>query len=362
MGKKFIPGMELSRSYFFEVVQPLLELHMPGLKYSAGLFGHGSEVIGYDTPRSMDHNWGPQVRIVLPEKDFDKTARAVGSVMCENLPTTYKGFSTHFEEHKNGYLKLTPKHVRKGPVNHLTEFHTIKGFFDKYLSFDPYKKPTERDWLMFPDHSLLEATGGEVWRDDLNFQKYRNKFKYYPADVWKYVMAIQWEKIAWEEPYMARAGEAGDELGAHLISIMVVKNIMRLCFYLERRYIPYWKLFGLGFTKLECFDELDPILKKIIRTDRWRLTEKYLVEAYQVVARMHNRLGVTEKLQARVVNYHGRPYRVVRVERFHRALLRKTRSKFLRNLKLPMGSINQFMDHVHLSDTKIYTQLAPVIR
>ena len=360
---RFIPGLKLARGYFHEVVEPLISLHMPRLKYAAGLFGHGSEVLGYDSRRSMDHNWGPQVRIILPDRDFDKTARAVGAVMCDNLPYEYKGFSTNYTDEREGeYLNRVPRKIRYGPVNHLTEFHTIKGFFQKYITFDPHKKPTERDWLLFPEQSLLEVTAGEVWRDDVGFQKYRNKFEYYPRDVWKYVMAVQWEKIAWEEPFMARTGEAGDELGSHIIAIMIVQNIMRLCFYLEKTYMPYRKWFGVAFSELECYEEINPMLKKVVSATNWQRREKYLIDSYQIIAKLHNNLRITKHLQAKPVTYHGRPYQVIRAERFHKNLMRKIRSKFLKNLKMPMGSIDQFMNHLHLSDTKIYTEAKPMIR
>jgi len=35
--------------------------------HSATLIGGGSEVLGYDQPRSIDHNWGPRVAIFVQE-------------------------------------------------------------------------------------------------------------------------------------------------------------------------------------------------------------------------------------------------------------------------------------------------------
>ena len=54
---KFIKGKSLSKLFFNEIIKPLLKKHHPGLEYSAGLLGNGSDVIGFDTPRSMDHDW-----------------------------------------------------------------------------------------------------------------------------------------------------------------------------------------------------------------------------------------------------------------------------------------------------------------
>ena len=53
---KFIPGLTLSELFYTEVVMPILESEFTNLKYSAGLIGSGSEVLGYDTQQSTDHH------------------------------------------------------------------------------------------------------------------------------------------------------------------------------------------------------------------------------------------------------------------------------------------------------------------
>ena len=62
---RFVPGVELSRRYFHDVVEPVLAREFPDLRYSAALIGYGSEVLGFDTPMSTDHNWGPRVLLFL---------------------------------------------------------------------------------------------------------------------------------------------------------------------------------------------------------------------------------------------------------------------------------------------------------
>jgi len=56
----FIPGLELSRRFYWEAVRPVLDAEFPGLRHSAALIGTGSEVLGFDTPMSSDHHWGPR--------------------------------------------------------------------------------------------------------------------------------------------------------------------------------------------------------------------------------------------------------------------------------------------------------------
>ncbi len=43
----FVSGLELSERYFLEDVKPILSRFFPDLKYSSGLIGSGSEVLGF---------------------------------------------------------------------------------------------------------------------------------------------------------------------------------------------------------------------------------------------------------------------------------------------------------------------------
>ncbi|MBV9578639.1 MAG: hypothetical protein JO057_08630, partial [Chloroflexi bacterium] len=61
----FVPGLDLSKSYYAEAVGPILAARYPRLSYAAGLLATGSENLGFDTPRSMDHWWGPSLEIFL---------------------------------------------------------------------------------------------------------------------------------------------------------------------------------------------------------------------------------------------------------------------------------------------------------
>ena len=66
---EFIPGLKLSGMFYEEVVQPILTEAYPGLDTTAALIGAGSEVLGFDTPMSRDHDWGPRLFLFLSEND-----------------------------------------------------------------------------------------------------------------------------------------------------------------------------------------------------------------------------------------------------------------------------------------------------
>ena len=52
---EFISGRILSNQFYQEIIKPLLA----GIPHDACLIGEGSDVLGYDQPISMDHDWGP---------------------------------------------------------------------------------------------------------------------------------------------------------------------------------------------------------------------------------------------------------------------------------------------------------------
>ena len=69
--REFVGGLRLSGLFYEGVVKPTLGAEFPGLAHSAARIGGGSEVLGYDTPRSTDHDWGPRLQLFLSEDDHE---------------------------------------------------------------------------------------------------------------------------------------------------------------------------------------------------------------------------------------------------------------------------------------------------
>ena len=86
---KFIPGLRLSESYYKQVLEPILSSKFPRLEYSAGLLGSGSEVLGYDTPQSRDHNWGLRLFLFLNDDDLKAKGDEIDEELKMNLPTRF---------------------------------------------------------------------------------------------------------------------------------------------------------------------------------------------------------------------------------------------------------------------------------
>src|SRR3954471_19312958 len=74
----FISGLELNHAYYEEAVRPILNHYAPELAYSAALIGYGSDVLGYDTESSTDHEWGPRLLLFLDEPTYATRADEIG--------------------------------------------------------------------------------------------------------------------------------------------------------------------------------------------------------------------------------------------------------------------------------------------
>ncbi|PIN75328.1 hypothetical protein COV18_04015 [Candidatus Woesearchaeota archaeon CG10_big_fil_rev_8_21_14_0_10_37_12] len=338
----FVKGKKLSELFFKELIKPSLKKLYPNLKYSAGLLGPGSDVIGFDTERSMDHDWGPRILLFLSKKDINKKTE-ISKVFSRELPYEFRGFSTHFTPLDKKGVKVAKK-INKGIIRHRIEIYSIEYFFKEYLHFDINKKISIYDWLIFPEHKLLTISEGNVFHDDLELNKKLARFKYYPRDVWLYLLECQWKRISQEEHFMGRCGELNDEIGSKIVATRLVKDIMRLCFLMERKYTPYIKWFGTGFSKLKSAKELKPILNKILRANNWKKREKYLSKAYEYLAKLHNSLKITKPLKTTVEQFHDRPFLVINGKLFAQEIKKQIKDKRIKAIKLEIGSINQFCD------------------
>lgn len=306
----FISGLELNKHFFFETVKPIFDKHFPNLLYSAARLGSGSDVLGFDTIRSTDHDWGPKLEIFLQEEGFDSLKEEISIKLSEELPKEFMGYSTHYRIADDG-VKIVES-IQNGNVNHNIEFYTVKSFFKKFLGRNPSEELSEINWLAFPEQRLLEVTGGAIYHDGLKeLTTAREKFKYYPQNVWLYLLKKQWLIFAEESPYPGRAAEIKDEIGSHILSINQVSKLMKLCFLMEKKYAPYSKWFTTAFSKLNVSHKLLPIIKEIITATEWSQQEKYLIEAYTFVAQIHNSLKITEPIEIKVSTFHNRPYLII---------------------------------------------------
>jgi len=353
----FIPGLRLSQWFYLEAVKPVLDAAFSDLQFSAALIGSGSEVLGFDTEMSTDHHWGPRVMLFLKETDYEHNRQRIHETLSNELPKRFHGYSTNFTPPNpaDNDVQLLQE-VEDGPINHRVEILTIQGFFRSELNFDIVDSIEPADWLTFPSQKLRSITSGAVYHDGIGLQATRDRFSYYPHNVWLYLLASGWNRIGQEEHLMGRAGMVDDEIGSAIIGSRLVRDIMCLCFLMEKQYAPYAKWFGTAFKELKCSTDLLPTLKGVLLAERWQEREQHLASAYEYVAEMHNWLGLTEARPARVSSFFGRPFLVVHLAgNFAGAIRTQITDPVVRRIadRKLTGSIDQISDNTDiLSDPK----------
>lgn len=336
---KFIPGLQLSRMYYEQVVKKIMSDFFPNLQYSSGLIDYGSDVLGYDTTISRDHEWGPRLSIFLKTEEIDQYAHKIHTVLSENLPYEFEGYSTNFSGKVGAGLQRLEK-IEEGTVNHKIRVLTVEGFFKGHLELNIHKEIETKKWLFFPQQKLKTIRSGDIFHDDLNIETIRSKLHFYPKDVWLYLMASEWSLIAQEEAFVGRSGDVGDEIGSKLIASRIIEKIMNLCFLMEKEYAPYSKWFGTAFKNLTAAETFLPLIEKTLDANNWKERETYLSKMYERIAEKHNNLKVTEPLNTKVTDYYRRPYLVLMAGRFAETLFEKITDPVLKEIGL-LGSIDQ---------------------
>lgn len=335
MNRTPLRGLELSELFYHEAVKPILTARFPDLPYSAALIGPGSEVLGFDDAESTDHDWGPRLQLFLSPAELAAHGAAIDQQLRADLPINIRGYP----------LNMAQPTDRAAPNDHSVLITSVPDFFGRYLRFDPFGEIRAVDWLRTPDSMLLTLIRGRVFHDGLGqLEPIRTRLAYYPHDVWLYLLAAQWKRIAQEEAFMGRCGQVGDELGSRLVAARLVHDLMKLAFLQEQQYAPYIKWFGTAFAQLDCADALTPLLLKITAAQSWQERERQLSAAYRYCAEKQNALARTPSLSPDVRPYHTRPFQVLGADRFVDALRAAITDADVLALPLHLGAVDQFLD------------------
>jgi hypothetical protein len=320
--------------------------------------GYGSDVLGYDTPVSRDHLWGPRLVVFLPPEGFDERRAALHEALRHELPLRFMGYSTTFGHPDAEGVRLLSEQD-SGPVEHLVFFRTIERFFQQELGISAAQPPAPADWLTLSQQQLLAVTGGRVYHDDLGLEDARRCLAWYPHDVWLYLLSAQWALIGQEEAFLGRTEQVGDLIGARILAGRMVEKLMRLCFLMERTYAPYSKWFGTAFARLACAPALQPLLAAVLAANSYAEREPPLAAAYRLVAELHNALGITAPVEPTLRTYSGwhlhfagkqptpetdtRPFQVLYAPRFCEALQAAIHDPAVLALLPNLGGVNQFL-------------------
>ena len=341
---EFVPGLQLNNAFYEEVVRPIVA-RWP---HAAARVGTGSDVLGYDDATSTDHGWGLLLRVFVAEDAVDDAQRAIDDA----LPDSFRDRPTRFRDPGDD----------RPPIHHVV-VSTLRDWLLDNLGVDPRDGLTATDWLLFPQQKLLEVTRGQIYGDDAHeLRSARSLLDRYPNDVWHWMLASQWRRIAQEEAFVGRAAEVGDGLGSRLIAARLARELMRIWFLLERVYWPYTKWFGTAFAQLPESEQLGRALEEAVAASDIDRREAALARSYEIAAHHHNSKGITEHVDPGTREYYGRGYRVLSADRFATACLDQVSSAELSSLPL-VGSVDQALDTTDvLSHAGRARAMAPLYR
>ncbi len=351
--KQFINGKTLCRGFFNECAKPILERFHPTLKYTAGLLGYGSDVIGYDDEVSTDHMWGPRFYLFLEDKDIGKRDELL-ECFSENLPLEYKGYSCSFSppDPDDAGVRVSQK-AEGNRVSPLIFIHTIDEYLNDYIGTTRLETITVAEWLTIPEHRLLALRCGELYEDMLALQERLNYIHYYPNNVKNYLIMSQWEIVSQEQAFVKRTAARGDEIGSRIICSRIVERLMRLCFLYCNEYAPYSKWFGTAFNRLSIDEKIKETFLAAISAVDIKQREELIARAQQLVGELHNSLDITPTVENTIQSYFNRDIQVIYSDRFANAM-----SALLKGTELEgvpsIGTLTQVGNLVSFSDNPIY--------
>ncbi|MGH3470808.1 MAG: DUF4037 domain-containing protein [Nocardioidaceae bacterium] len=324
-------GISLARTYWQQIVRPILDERRPGIPRAAARVGGGSDVLGLDDQTSRDHDWGLRLQLFVRRGD----ERDVRTVLADQLPAEFAGLPTRFA--------FTGQ---DDPVLAL-DVLTIEEFISARLGFDPRVDATALDWLSLTGQTVLEVTAGEVFEDrDGMFTSLRDALAWYPDDLWCYVAAVDWQRLDQELPIMGRAGDRGDELGSRVIAARLVDTAVHLSFVLCRRWAPYSKWRGTTFRQLPVPAEIGQHLQDVLTAIEWRTRSDHLAAALEALASVQHRVGIPSSDPV-CVPFWDRPY--LQIDRgLVPQMLDNITDPSVRALTPGLGSIEQQTNNVDL--------------
>jgi hypothetical protein len=149
-----LSGLALAEAFYVEAVRPIVERVCPRLRHSAARIGQGSEVLGYGDEISQDHDWGPRLELFVDPPDAERHRQPLVQALAEDLPRTFRGYSTSFAPDADGVGVL----VETEPgalVTHRVEIHDVGGWCQLMLGFDPRRYP----WGETSEHLVAIGLG-----------------------------------------------------------------------------------------------------------------------------------------------------------------------------------------------------------
>jgi hypothetical protein len=327
-----VPGAQLSRAYYAEVVGPLLARHRPGLEVAAARLGSGSDVLGFDDAQSRDHDWGLRLTLLVE----DGRAEEIDALLERELPARWEGLPTRFAT------------TWEPVVRQRVEVASAADFVASRTGIDAARLtaagPELRDWLSLTGQAALEVTAGPVFQDGPGvLGALREQLAWYPRDVWLYALAADWHRLGQEFPDVGRAGLRGDEDGSAVIAARHVRTLLHLAHLLHRRWPPYGKWLARSAADLPGGGALRVTVHEVLRAGDWSSRQTALADAVELLASAQRAHGLPTPDPA-TEPFFERPHLGLR--EFAAPLHALIEDQAVRDLPVGVGTAEQISDNV----------------
>lgn len=274
-------GMTICRKYYETYGKKMLEGYSDYRQYIAvGLFGMGSECLGYDDEISQDHDYGPGFCIIIPDDLYSKIGKDLQDAY-DSLPEEFMGL----------------KRIPSAHGNHRVGVFTISEMFNQFINQIP---TTLEEWLYTSEDGLLSCTNGKIFEDNLGeVTRLRKKLRYFPEDIRIKKLARSVAKMAQSGQYnYGRCMSRGNVVGASLALNEFVDQTLSTIYLLNKKYKPYYKWSFRGLDDCTILHEIKPLLEELVllsdQSNQW-------LDNNQLINTNDQKVVLIEKISQKVI-------------------------------------------------------------
>ena len=248
-GTKYKKGMDICREYFETYGRKMLNDNFSDYldRITVGLVGEGSDCFGFDDEISRDHDFGPRFCMWVSKETYEDIGKELQSAY-DKLPDELDGLKRNMTETGT---------YRQGVI-------VLEEFLEHILWTNQMPK-TENDWLLLSENGLATICNGEIWMEgDKQLSEIREKLKKYPDTVRfkKIVKAMHFSRQAGLYNYF-RMKDRGEKIAAQISLTGYMENVMKVVYYLNNVYPPFYKWLHKGMNSLTILPEIMDILEAL---------------------------------------------------------------------------------------------------
>jgi hypothetical protein len=278
--------------FFEEWLLPFIDEQLPGLRFhiAAGRFT-GSDAIGADDHLSADHGWGPTVEVYLDD-EYAIDDGSLVALIDSSAPAEFRGTRRRGGHDSAITLRRTSDYIER-------VFGCVPESPREWLCCSSRAEEIESALFFLRHGSLVHDGSGRLTAA-------RARYHYYPDDIHKLRLAACFYDIAHygEYNFVWRLVDRDDVIAMQIALAQFSQAVLRLHFYLERDFAPYWKWLPHEFV---VRGYAPSIHAQLLGLPRLRPTQQSAV-IQEICARLRDRLDLEEVISSNTPNPHGIPW------------------------------------------------------